>query len=79
MQYCGTQAWRLPGPLLPRSHFKQGRWQVHEKENRGDPHGDNAARVDNNNISLGLGREGSHHGIDDYVEIKYLCIGDVLK
>jgi len=27
----------------------------------------------------GLGREGSHHGIDDYVEIKYLCIGDVLK
>ena len=26
----------------------------------------------------GLGREGSHHGIDDYVEIKYLCIGDVL-
>lgn len=27
----------------------------------------------------GLGREGSHHGIDDYVEIKYLCIGDVLN
>ena len=27
----------------------------------------------------GLGREGSHHGIDDYVEIKYLCIADVLK
>ncbi len=27
----------------------------------------------------GLGREGSHHGIDDYVEIKYLCLGDVLK
>ena len=27
----------------------------------------------------GLGREGSHHGIDDYVEVKYLCIGDVLK
>ncbi len=27
----------------------------------------------------GLGREGSHHGIDDYVELKYLCIGDVLK
>jgi len=27
----------------------------------------------------GLGREGSHHGIDDYVEIKYLCIGDILK
>ncbi len=26
-----------------------------------------------------LGREGSHHGMDDYVEIKYLCIGDVLK
>lgn len=27
----------------------------------------------------GLGREGSHHGMDDYVEIKYLCVGDVLK
>ena len=27
----------------------------------------------------GLGREGSHHGIDDYVELKYLCVGDVLK
>ena len=27
----------------------------------------------------GLGREGSHHGIDDYVEIKYLCLGDVMK
>ena len=27
----------------------------------------------------GLGREGSHYGMDDYVEIKYLCIGDVLK
>ena len=27
----------------------------------------------------GLGREGSHHGIDDYVEIKYLCIGDILR
>jgi succinate-semialdehyde dehydrogenase/glutarate-semialdehyde dehydrogenase len=26
----------------------------------------------------GLGREGSHHGMDDYVEIKYLCLGDVL-
>jgi len=27
----------------------------------------------------GLGREGSHWGIDDYLEMKYLCIGDVLK
>ncbi len=27
----------------------------------------------------GLGREGSHHGIADYVEIKYLCLGDILK
>ncbi len=27
----------------------------------------------------GLGREGSHHGMDDYVEIKYLCVGDVMK
>ncbi|GAB3359497.1 MULTISPECIES: NAD-dependent succinate-semialdehyde dehydrogenase [Giesbergeria] len=25
----------------------------------------------------GLGREGSHHGIDDYLEIKYLCLGDI--
>ena len=27
----------------------------------------------------GLGREGSHHGIEDYVEIKYLCLGDILR
>ncbi|NBO15837.1 MAG: NAD-dependent succinate-semialdehyde dehydrogenase [Betaproteobacteria bacterium] len=27
----------------------------------------------------GLGREGSHHGMDDYLEIKYICLGDVLK
>jgi succinate-semialdehyde dehydrogenase/glutarate-semialdehyde dehydrogenase len=27
----------------------------------------------------GLGREGSSHGMDEYLEIKYLCIGDVLK
>ncbi|MCF8208789.1 MAG: NAD-dependent succinate-semialdehyde dehydrogenase [Rhodoferax sp.] len=27
----------------------------------------------------GLGREGSHFGMDDYLEIKYLCIGDILK
>ena len=23
----------------------------------------------------GLGREGSRHGLDDYMEIKYLCMG----
>jgi succinate-semialdehyde dehydrogenase/glutarate-semialdehyde dehydrogenase len=27
----------------------------------------------------GLGREGSRHGMEDYVEIKYLCVGDILK
>ena len=27
----------------------------------------------------GLGREGSRHGIEDYVEIKYLCLGDIGK
>jgi succinate-semialdehyde dehydrogenase/glutarate-semialdehyde dehydrogenase len=27
----------------------------------------------------GLGREGSSHGIDEYVEMKYLCMGDILK
>ena len=27
----------------------------------------------------GLGREGSHFGMDDYAEVKYLCIGDVQK
>jgi len=27
----------------------------------------------------GLGREGSRHGIEDYVEMKYLCLGDVLR
>ena len=23
----------------------------------------------------GLGREGSHYGIDDFLELKYICIG----
>jgi succinate-semialdehyde dehydrogenase / glutarate-semialdehyde dehydrogenase len=27
----------------------------------------------------GLGREGSSHGMEDYVEMKYLCMGDILK
>ena len=27
----------------------------------------------------GLGREGSHFGADEYVEIKYLCVSDVLR
>ena len=27
----------------------------------------------------GLGREASHFGMDDYVEVKYLCMGDILK
>ncbi|MEO8154707.1 MAG: NAD-dependent succinate-semialdehyde dehydrogenase [Rhizobacter sp.] len=27
----------------------------------------------------GLGREGSRHGIEDYVEIKYLCLADIQK
>ena len=27
----------------------------------------------------GLGREGSRHGIEDYLEMKYLCLGDILK
>ena len=27
----------------------------------------------------GLGREGGHAGIDDYVESKYLCLGDIQK
>jgi succinate-semialdehyde dehydrogenase/glutarate-semialdehyde dehydrogenase len=27
----------------------------------------------------GLGREGSHHGMDEYLEIKYLCVGDILR
>ena len=27
----------------------------------------------------GLGREGSHHGINEYLEVKYLCMGGVDK
>jgi succinate-semialdehyde dehydrogenase/glutarate-semialdehyde dehydrogenase len=27
----------------------------------------------------GLGREGSSHGMDEYLEMKYLCIGDIAK
>jgi succinate-semialdehyde dehydrogenase/glutarate-semialdehyde dehydrogenase len=26
----------------------------------------------------GLGREGSHHGIDEYLELKYLCVGGIV-
>ena len=27
----------------------------------------------------GLGREGSRHGMEEYLEMKYLCLGDILK
>ncbi|RZL37768.1 MAG: aldehyde dehydrogenase family protein, partial [Rubrivivax sp.] len=27
----------------------------------------------------GQGREGGRQGIEDYVEVKYLCLGDILK
>ncbi|HMO86955.1 MAG TPA: aldehyde dehydrogenase family protein [Lacipirellulaceae bacterium] len=27
----------------------------------------------------GLGRDGSHHGIDEDVELKYLCVVNVLR
>jgi len=27
----------------------------------------------------GLGREGSRHGMEEYLEMKYLCMGDILK
>jgi succinate-semialdehyde dehydrogenase/glutarate-semialdehyde dehydrogenase len=27
----------------------------------------------------GLGREGAHQGMDDYVEVKYLCLGDIQR
>ncbi|MDH3209695.1 MAG: aldehyde dehydrogenase family protein, partial [Burkholderiaceae bacterium] len=27
----------------------------------------------------GLGREGSRHGIDEYLELKYLCLGGIQK
>lgn len=27
----------------------------------------------------GLGREGSQHGIEDYLELKYLCLGDITR
>jgi len=27
----------------------------------------------------GIGREGSHHGIDEYIEVKYLCMGGLNK
>lgn len=25
----------------------------------------------------GIGREGSHHGIEDFVDVKYVCIGNI--
>ncbi|MBL8362448.1 MAG: NAD-dependent succinate-semialdehyde dehydrogenase [Rubrivivax sp.] len=27
----------------------------------------------------GIGREGSRHGLDEYLEVKYLCLGDIQK
>jgi succinate-semialdehyde dehydrogenase/glutarate-semialdehyde dehydrogenase len=27
----------------------------------------------------GIGREGSRHGLDEYLEMKYLCLGDIQK
>ncbi|MBI3916852.1 MAG: NADP-dependent succinate-semialdehyde dehydrogenase [Betaproteobacteria bacterium] len=27
----------------------------------------------------GIGREGSHHGMDEFLEVKYLCLGDINK
>lgn len=27
----------------------------------------------------GLGREGSHYGIDEFLEVKYICLGDINK
>ena len=27
----------------------------------------------------GLGREGARQGIEDYIELKYVCLGDVMK
>ena len=27
----------------------------------------------------GIGREGSKYGMDDYLEVKYLCLGDITK
>ena len=27
----------------------------------------------------GLGREGAHQGMDEYLEVKYINLGDVLK
>ena len=27
----------------------------------------------------GLGREGSRHGMEEYIEMKYLCLGDIQK
>jgi succinate-semialdehyde dehydrogenase / glutarate-semialdehyde dehydrogenase len=27
----------------------------------------------------GLGREGSRHGMEEYLELKYLCLGDIQK
>jgi succinate-semialdehyde dehydrogenase/glutarate-semialdehyde dehydrogenase len=27
----------------------------------------------------GLGREGSKYGLEDFMEVKYLCLGDIDK
>ena len=25
----------------------------------------------------GIGREGSHYGLDEFLEVKYMCMGDI--
>ena len=25
----------------------------------------------------GIGREGSHYGLDEFMEVKYMCMGDI--
>ena len=27
----------------------------------------------------GIGREGSHYGLDEFMEVKYMCMGDIDK
>ena len=85
---------RLPGPYPARCPWHRdtgGHRQHHPARRRlgqraqrarfspAPPVGGGRARLRCRHWRCGLGREGSHHGMDDYVEIKYLCLGDILR
>ena len=60
------------GPLIEEAALQKVERHVQDVLAKG-------ARLLTGGKQSGLGREGSRLGIDDYVEVKCVCIGDILK